>query len=230
MSLVALPERLRRELTADLRPVRPLPPPAVRALDVAVWAIAVFLLVPLLLPLRHDADSLGWWLVWGAAAGQGLAGLWLVSLALREAVPGSGIGAARSGLALAAGAAMQLAVGLATWLGGPSLDAPAAGHHGLTCFSAQGSLAFTGLALTFWLVVRAFPIRPRWAGALAGMGAGLVADGVWHVVCPRSDLAHVLVGHGGATIALTGAGGLLGLLWELRAVRAQKRALGQGKA
>jgi hypothetical protein len=51
------------------------------------------------------------------------------------------------------------------------------------------------------------------------MGAALVADGVWHVVCPRSDLAHVLVWHGGATVALAGLGWLAGWLWEARAVR-----------
>jgi hypothetical protein len=69
------------------------------------------------------------------------------------------------------------------------------------------------------LIVRAFPVRPRWAGALAGMGAGLVADGAWHLICPRSDLAHVLVWHLGATLLMAGAGWFLGALWERREVR-----------
>jgi hypothetical protein len=51
------------------------------------------------------------------------------------------------------------------------------------------------------------------------MGAGLVADGVWHLICPRSDLAHLLVWHGGATVVMTGFGLALGLLYERRATR-----------
>ncbi len=209
-----LPERLRREIAADLRPVRPLPHPALRAAEMAAWAFVVFLLVRWQLPLREDASRLGWALLWGAAAAEGLAGLLLSALALREAVPGEGVGPTRVALALALGAAVQLAVGILTWRGTP-LGATA-GHHGLACLTAQSGLGLTGLVFAAWLVVRALPVRPRWTGALAGMGAALVVDGVWHLVCPRSDLAHLLVWHGGATIALTGLGWLLGRVWEGR--------------
>jgi hypothetical protein len=214
-----LPERLRRELESDLRPVRPLPRPAFRAVEIGTWALAVSLLVLLLLPVRGDADALGWALVWGAAGAEALAGLLLSGLALREAVPGSGVGATRSALALAAGAAVQLSVGILTWLGGPTPSASAAHHLGLSCLSAQSGLGLTGLAFASWLVVRALPVRPRWTGALAGMGAGLVVDGVWHLVCPRSDLAHVLLWHGGATLTIAGLGWLAGWLWESREAR-----------
>jgi hypothetical protein len=220
MSPQGLPERLRREVESNLRPVHPLPRPALRALEVAVWAIALFVAVPGLLPLRQDAPALGWLLVWGAALAEGLAGLLLIGLALREAVPGSGVGGARAGLALAAGVATQLGVALLSWMNGPTLPpGDAARHSGASCFSVQGLLAFSGLAFAFWLVVRALPVRPRWAGALAGMGAGLVADGVWHLICPRSDPAHLLVWHGGATAVMTGFGWALGLLYEWRTVR-----------
>jgi hypothetical protein len=220
MSPQALPERLRRAVDSDLRPVHPLPRPALRALEVAVWAIALFVAVPGLLPLRQDAPALGWLLMWGAAAAEGLAGLMLIGLALREAVPGSGVGSARAGLALGAGAAVQLAVALLSWTNGPALPPEdAARHSGMSCFSVQGLLAFSGLTFTFWLVVRALPVRPRWAGALAGMGAAVVADGVWHLICPRSDLTHLLVWHGGATAVMTGVGWALGLLYERRALR-----------
>jgi hypothetical protein len=217
-----VPETLWREVAADLRPVRPLPAPALRTLEAAVWAIAVLLLVLLLVPVRRDAAALGWLLIWGASAAEGLAGLLLIGLALREAVPASGLGPGRAALALLAGAAIETTIGLQTWLAAPP-SATAAHHSGLVCFSAQGGLGFTGLALAFWLVVRALPVRPPWAGALAGMGAGLVADGIWHLVCPRSDLAHVLVVHGGATVALTAAGWLLGWLWEARQARRYAR-------
>jgi hypothetical protein len=215
MTVPTLPDRLRRTVWADLRPVRPLPHPALRALEVAVWAAALFLLLPALRPLRSDAHVLGWGLLAGTTTAETLAGLLLAGLALREAVPGSGLSRARAGLALTLGVSTQLAGGLLTWLRSPGLSAAAAARHsGPACFSVQGLLGLSGLGLGFWLVLRALPVRPRWAGALAGMGAALVADAVWHLICPRSDLPHVLVWHGGATVLTTGLGGLLGVFYE----------------
>lgn len=220
MSQPQLPERLRQEVWNDLRPVRPLPRPSVRVLQIALWAAALFVLVPALHPLREDAAALGWALLWGVAGVETVAGLLLAVLALREAVPGSGIGRARAGLALALGAAAQLSVSLATWVAGPATTAAEiARHGGRVCFSVQEGLALPGLALGVWLVARALPVRPRWSGALAGMAAGLVADAVWHLICPRSDLPHVLVWHGGATALATAAGWVAGLLYEARAAR-----------
>ncbi len=220
MSIPPLPERLRQLVWADLRPVRPLPRPALRALEVAVWAAALFVLLPALWPLRSDAPVLGWGLLGGATTAETLAGILLAGLALREAVPGSGVSRARVGLALGLGASTQLAVGLLTWTMSPGLSAAASARHsGPACFSVEGLLGLSGLALGFWLVLRALPVRPRWAGALAGMGAALVADAVWHLICPRSDLAHVLVWHGGATVLTTGFGWLLGVVYERRVAR-----------
>jgi len=220
MSMARVPERLQQEILGDLQPKRPLRHPAIRALEVATWAIALFLFVPALLPLRHDAPDLGWALVWGAAVGEGVAGLLLVALALAEAIPGGGIGAARALGVLGAGVAVQLAVGSLTWIRQPlAAAAEAARHGGLTCITAETLLALPGIGLALWLIVRALPVRPRWAGALAGMGAGLVADGVWHLVCPRSDPAHLLVWHFGATVLMAGAGWVMGALWEQRQAR-----------
>jgi hypothetical protein len=207
MSRPQLPERLRREVLEDLRPVPPLPPPAVRAARLALWAVALLVMVPSLLPLRDDAPSLGFGLVWGAAVFEALLGTVLIGLALREAVPGQGLGPARSMAAFAAGVVAQALVGLLTWRSAPPLAAAAAAHHaGMTCLSAQVALALPGLAIGFWLVIRALPLRPGWTGALLGLGAGLVADGTWHLICPRADLGHVLVWHGGATALLIAAG------------------------
>lgn len=219
MSTLRPPERLLQQVKADLRPVRPLPRPARRALNVALWGGVLFLLVPSLHPLREDAADLGGWLLWGAAAVEATAGLLLAALALREAVPGAGIGPVRIGLALALGAATQVAAALWTWMSSVTTRVDVSRHSGAVCFSIQELLGLPGLVLAVWLVQRALPVRPRWSGALAGMGAGLLADGVWHLICPRSDLSHVLVAHGGATVLTTAAGWLLGALYERRAVR-----------
>jgi hypothetical protein len=217
MSEHRIPDRLRRGVLAGLGPVRPLPRPAIRALEVSVWAVALFLAIPAIFPLREDAAILGWLLTWGAAAAESLTGAVLVGLAMREAVPGSGIGRGRSLAALAAGLAVHATVGLSTWMNGPALTQTAVGlHAGARCFAMQGALALPALALGFWLVVRAMPVRPPWAGALAGLGAALMADGVWHLICPSSDLRHLLVWHGGATVLITVTGWLLGVLWQRR--------------
>jgi hypothetical protein len=70
------------------------------------------------------------------------------------------------------------------------------------------------LAVTLWLVFRALPLRPSIAGLLGGAGAAVTADALTHVLCPMSDLRHVLVWHTGALIGLMLVGWLAGKLWE----------------
>ncbi len=215
MSAPRLPAGLRAAVDADRRAVHPLPAPGVRALEVALWAVVALLAAPALFGLRGNAAAIGFFAMWGAAVGECLAGVLLVALALREAIPGSGVGRGRALAALVAGFAVQAAV---AWLTSMRLGSmPEGGHHpGATCLAMESSLALPALAATLWLVVRALPVRPRWSGALGGLGAGLMADGVWHLVCPMCDLHHVLVWHGGATAVMTALGWGLGALWERR--------------
>ena len=65
------------------------------------------------------------------------------------------------------------------------------------------------------LVARAYAVRPRWAGLLGGAGAGVLTDGVWHLICPYADLLHVLVWHGGAVLALAVSGWIVGMAVEV---------------
>lgn len=208
-----LPEALRRAIEADPRPVRPLAPPPVRVVWVALWAAAILLAVPLLFGLRHDASSLGFVPSWGAAVAECLVGLCVVLLALREAVPGSGTGLAVRVSALVAVPAVQAAVAAFTWLrlGRPGGRFPPAA---MQCLPMESTLALPALALTVFLVARAYAVRPRWAGVLGGAGAGLLTDGVWHLICPFADLGHVLVWHGGSVVALAVFGWLAGSVVE----------------
>jgi hypothetical protein len=208
-----LPEALQRALDADHRAVRPLRPAWIRALWVAAWAGLALAALPLLVGLRADVRSLGLALTWGGAMLEGLAGVGLVVLALRESVPGSGVTPARGAAALGAGIAVQVLVAVFCWVrcGVPLGSFPPAGAH---CFSAEGALALPAFALTMVLVVRAYAVRPRWAGVLGGAGAGLLTDGAWHLICPYTELSHVLVWHGGAVLALAGLGWVLGTAIE----------------
>jgi hypothetical protein len=223
------PEALRRAVVGDLAPIAPLRPPSRRAFEVALWGVLALLLAPTVFGVRHDAAVLGIMLTWGAAVLEAAAGVLVVVLALREAIPGSGIGRGRALAALAGGVAVQSAVALLTWMGGPAAPEALVHHSGATCFAMQGALALPALALTIVLVLRALPVRPPWAGALAGLGAGLLADAAWHLVCPLCDLHHLLVWHGAATAALVVAGWLSGVAWERRRVRDAGNRMGVGR-
>jgi hypothetical protein len=204
-----LPEALRRALEADHRPVHALRPAPVRALWVALWAVLALAVLPLLIGIRGDIAGLGFALSWGAAGLECLAGVGLVILALREAVPGSGVTRPVGSVALAAGLGVHVLVATFCSLqrGGPVGGFPPAEAH---CFPMESTLALPALALTMLLVLRAYAVRPRWAGLLGGAGAGLLTDGVWHLICPHAELLHVLVWHGGAVLTLAALGWLVG--------------------
>jgi hypothetical protein len=150
------------------------------------------------------------------------AGLGLLWLAMREAVPGLGLGAGRALLALASGVLLQVGLGLLLWQrGGAVLSGPAAAAVGAQCATIEGAIGLPHLAIAIWLTLRALPIRPRWSGALAGAAAGLLADSVWHLACARNDLEHLLVWHLGATLAMAAVGALSGSLWPRRMAAAR---------
>ncbi len=209
----ALPEALRRALEADRRPVRPLPPPLRRASWVALWAAVLMLVLPFATGMRNDAATLGFGLCWGAAVLECLAGLAVVLLALREAVPGSGAGVAVRTSALIAVPVVQAAVAVLTWMrrGMPESQFPPPGIH---CVPMESTLALPALALTLFLAARAYAVRPRWAGVLGGAGVGLLTDGVWHLICPFADLGHTLLWHGAAVLSLALFGFLAGSAME----------------
>jgi hypothetical protein len=215
-----LPESLRRTISNDLAPVRPLPPAWKRTLyAVAVAAAGLATVVAAFkLSLRPDFGQIPFWLSCGCTALQMVVGVVLMGMALREAVPGSGIPNGAVTLAVGTGIVMQVLVGIATWMHSPGV--PLIKGHGLkagmTCSSHDLALALPALAITLWLVFRALPLRPSIAGLIGGTGAAVAADSVNHVMCPMSDLRHVLIWHTGMLFGLMLVGWVAGKLWEKR--------------
>jgi len=210
-----LPPELRRLVRDDLRPVRPLPSPARRALILLVWAPVAVALVLAIAPTRPDAADLGWLFSWGVVLAELIAGAGLVTVALGEAVPGRGAGR-QVGLSALAGAA-SLFVLLAVLVRGASAGVPIPNplvSHGPACLSLTGLIGLTALAVVAVLIRRATPLRASFAGFLAGAGTGLMAVGVFHLDCPVTHLAHVLVWHGGAIVVLALLGAGFGLALE----------------
>lgn len=215
---IDLPETLRSAVAEDFEPVRPLPPAWMRTLQVvAIAAVALgVMIVSFKLSLRPDMDQLPLWLSWGCTGLQLIVGVVLIGMALREAVPGSGVPRGAAVLAVSTGLLMQVLVGIATWMhspGMPLLDGQGL-KTGMTCATHDVGLAFPALIITFWLVFRALPMRPSIAGILGGTGAAVTADALIHILCPMSDLRHVLVWHTGVIIGLMLTGWLVGRLWE----------------
>jgi hypothetical protein len=59
------------------------------------------------------------------------------------------------------------------------------------------------LVIAAILAGRACPVRPAVAGALYGLGCGLVANAGLRLYCDYSTPLHVLFAHGGAVFGVT---------------------------
>lgn len=191
-----IPEALRAAVACDLRPVTPLPRPSARVLWVLPVAIAVVMATVAIFGLRRDARQLGPALTWLASTLQLALGLALVAAALRESVPGTTLPRRAISLVLATGIVATVTITFVTWLASPTRIAPGFGRYVWSvCVAGTITAALPVLAVSGWLSARAFPLRPRIAGAIYGVGAGLVADAGWRLFCHFSDPLHVLGAH-----------------------------------
>jgi hypothetical protein len=218
MSTSPVPDTLRRAVASGLQPVRPLSPVWVRTLlAMAVAAVGLGVVVAAFnLSLRPDMDQIPMWLGWGCTALQLVIGVVLIGMALREAVPGGGVPSGAVAVAVGTGVLMQVLVGVATWMHSPGV--PYVTGQGLGvgvgCSTHDLALGLPALVATLWLVFRALPLRPSVAGLLGGTGAAVAADSVNHIICPMSDLRHVLVWHTGVLCGLMLLGWAVGTIWE----------------
>jgi len=193
---IQVPGALRAAIARDLQPVKPLAAPWTRALVVAPVAVTLLFASMLLFGLRRDAPTLGPWLTWTASTAQMLLGLALIVAALREAVPGTTLSRRALGALFGTAAIALLSITFMTWTVSPTTIAPGIVRYVWSVCVAGGVLsALPVLAVSGWLAARAFPLRPRIAGAVYGLGAGLIADAGWRLFCHFSEPSHVLGAH-----------------------------------
>ena len=81
--------------------------------------------------------------------------------------------------------------------------------EGFACFRTSALAALPALVFAGLLAARALPLRPLAAGALYGLGAGLMSDAGLRLYCDYSVLSHVLFAHMGAVAGVTIAGAVL---------------------
>jgi hypothetical protein len=210
-----LPKPLRDEVARSLAPVRPLGPPLRRAALFLPLGAAIMLLVPLVRGLRGDAAAVGVARLWGGSTLQLVVGVLVLAAAFAESIPGRSSSASR--LALRALLALSFVLGLTalTFQVSPTTLPPGfAAAYFRTCTRQPFLLGLLPLAVAASLLRRGLPARPGIAGALAGLGAGLVSDAGWRLFCEVADPAHVLATHAAAILALTAVGGSVATLVE----------------
>ena len=204
-----VPAAVKAAVKADLRPVRPLPSPARRALRLVPLVALTLVAASSVFAFRRDAGTLGWILTWGASATQAVLALCLIALALHDAIPGRTL--TRSAVWLATGSTLgfSLVATLRTWDLSPTMIVPEiVGWVGRICFVGTVVSALPLLAVAVLLASRAMVVRPWSSGALYGLGAGLGADAGWRLFCHYSDPLHVLATHTGGVLVAA----LLGVL------------------
>jgi hypothetical protein len=205
---VTTPEKLRKAVERDLEPAKPLRSPSVRALALLPLAAAIVILIPALHAFRSDITAIGFLRGWGFSIGQSLAGLVIVGAALRESIPGRALSRTALVATVVAGFALPfvlLAFTASSW----TIGAGDGFEAGASCFRISAIAAVPALLVAALLAARAFPVRPAVAGALYGLGCGLVADAGLRLYCDYTAPLHVIFGHGGAVVTVTAMGAVV---------------------
>ena len=209
------PPDLRNRIARDLTPARPLRPPLVRALALVPLAVAIVVAVPALHFFRPDLRVIGFVRAWGFSIGQAAAGIVIVAAALREAIPGRSL--PRTVIAAIIACGLMIPAALLAMTSSSFDVGPAPGNalvDGIGCFRVSTLAALPALMVAAFLAARAFPLRPSAAGALYGLGGGLIADAGLRLYCEYSQPEHVLLAHGGAIAASVIVG--VALAWVAR--------------
>jgi hypothetical protein len=204
---------VRAEIARTLTPVTPLAAPGRRALLFLALGAVWLVLVPLAWGVREDAPVLGVSRLWLLSLLQlGAAGV-VFRRALTEAVPGRLSDPRRVALLAGLGAILMLAVTALTFLTSATHVPPLREARYLyTCATRTFALGVPALVVAGWLLRRGLTTRPVVAGALAGLGSGLLADSAWRIYCEVSDPYHVLTAHAAGIAALCAVGALAGML------------------
>ncbi len=210
-----LPDSLRDAVSADLQPVQPLPAPWLRVL----WAVPVAIVLSagtlIYFGMRPDFEGLSDMMTWVPVVLQVALGMAVLTLALQEAIPG--MRAARPIVfCVCIGAlALHLAANIILWLRDPMGYGEFLSSF-WACFRYEVLLGVPFLVVVTYLSAKALPARPQVIGALAGIGAGVISDASWRMVCYVSVPSHFLTAHLGGIVVLGVIGYLVGVWFEGR--------------
>jgi hypothetical protein len=212
MNQTNIPATLYDAVRRDLKPVRSLISPELRAL--ALLPVAVLLLVGL--PefwswKTHVALAPG--PSWAASVVEMLLSLVVLAAAFREAVPGRELSTRALVVLISVSGGAFIAIN-ATTRGPPAVPEALWFHWFRECMVTAVTFSIPAFIAPAWLVSRALPNRPALTGALCGLGVGVMADAGLRLFCWDGDYVHILVAHGGAILLLVTLGALCATLIE----------------
>ena len=213
MSDSRVPASLLAAVRNDLRPVRPLASPLVRALALLPLGAILLFGIPAFWAGRTitGLTPTSWWILSGLEAAVGLLVMWA---GFREAVPGRELPGRLLGLLGFLAASAFVLINLSETPLAPEVSFETTARWVGECLGVAMTFAIPALLLPAWLVSRALPNRPGIAGALCGLAIGLMADAGLRLFCWDGDRSHVVIAHGGAIAILGGLGALAGTLVE----------------
>ena len=208
-------ERVRDEVSKNLEPVTALRPAWMSALVAIPVAMFLLSLVLVVYGLRSDAASIGAWALWGPASLMVAATYAVLVLALVQRAPESTV---RTVWWIALPLlAIAIQLGGAYWTlaySGPPVAV--SWQTEAMCFWRISALGVPSVLLVLWLLSRGLPLRPKVAGLLAGIGGGLVSEGVYRLHCGMSHPTHIVTWHTGAILVMGLLGLIAGMRWERR--------------
>ena len=208
-------ERVRDEVSKNLEPVTALRPAWMSALVAIPVALFLLSLVLIVYGLRSDAATIGGWALWGPASLMVGAAYAVLVLALVQRAPESTV--SRVWWVALPLLAIGMQLGGTYWtlaFSGPA--AAVSWQSEAMCFGRISALGVPPVILVLWLLSRGLPLRPKVAGLLAGIGGGLVSEGVYRLHCGMSHPAHIVVWHTGAILVMGLFGLIAGMWWERR--------------
>jgi hypothetical protein len=211
----SLPSALKSEIADTLRPVSPLASPARRAAVFLLVGAGFLVLVPAVWGLRRNAAAVGpllglTWVV------QTVTAVLIFAAAIAESVPGRLLSPARLWTLVSVSIAVTAASLVAFFFEAP-VDVPSwlTMRFLRVCLSRGYLLGLLPLVVAGVLLARGLTRRPVIAGALAGLGAGLLVDSTWRLYCGVTHPAHTLLSHVGAIGLLASTGALGGVIRKL---------------
>ena len=191
------------QLARSARPIRPLPPPGVRAMRWSAAALLVMLVAIVVIGPRADLPlALSRPVFLGSLVALLLTLASGTTAAFVLSVPGAGRSSAQRVLPLLMAAGWSAIWLIAAAAGGTPGTAPI--HSGCAiqiavCAAATGWLLFA-------MVVRAAPLQPLWTAAVASVSSMATGAVVAQVLCPLDDPMHQLIGHVLIGLVVAGAG------------------------
>ena len=213
-------EALRRSVAEDLEPVRPSLVEKRLGTMIAVLGGLLFLGVGSTFGLRQDLQALGKIWAWGLTLVQFVAAFCLLRLTFRESSPGRYSSHGLLGLASVMVLILHLATTWITFHRSP-LAVPTGEdlRYSLVCFALELALGLPLSLLALWFLERGIVTRPLTAAVLAGLGAGLVGDGVWRLICPYSEPIHVLTSHTAGVLGVSLLTLAVGAGWDVKRLK-----------